>query len=174
MRTDAPARGALGITTILSITKIGFGEKGKPMFPYPTAMDVFVIICFGSVFAALLEFATITFIAAYINRYKANEEKEREALENLVKIINEKLKSSDTMNGILSNKLINKIQNTKEPSEEKEEKLEVTLEDSKSLEAIEIVDVEEEGVKLSPKGFIAQLKVHFDNLCNISITNTRR
>ena len=82
------------------------------MVNYPTAMDTFVIICFGSVFAALLEFAVINFITLYINRYKANEEKQREALEKLVKVVNEKLRPSDNLNGLLCNQLINKIQNS--------------------------------------------------------------
>ena len=134
------------------------------MVNYPTAMDTFVIICFGSVFAAMLEFAVITFISLYITRYKAKEEKEKEALENLVKIVNEKLKSSDTINGILCNELINKIQNADEPPDETDEPL-VILE-NRNLEAIEIIQVEEERTSkpLNPKGCEAQLKVHFDNL----------
>ena len=48
VRTDAPARCGLGITTVLSVTKIGFGGKGKPQVGYPTAMDIFVMICLGS------------------------------------------------------------------------------------------------------------------------------
>ena len=88
-------------THLRATTKIGFGEKGKPMVNYPTAMDTFVIICFGSVFAALLEFAVITFITLYINRYKAKEERQREALDKLVKVVNEKLRPSDNVNGLL-------------------------------------------------------------------------
>merc|ERR1712223_656629 len=81
VRTDAPARCALGITTVLSVTKIGFGGKGKPQVGYPTAMDVFVIICLGSVFAALCEFAILNFISVFMTRYKAEEEKVKEAQE---------------------------------------------------------------------------------------------
>ena len=47
VKTDAPARCGLGITTVLSVTKIGFGGKGKPQVGYPTALDIFVVICLG-------------------------------------------------------------------------------------------------------------------------------
>ena len=71
VKTDAPARCGLGITTILSVTKIGFGGgKGKPQVGYPTAMDVFVIICLMSVFAALCEFVVMNFISVTMTRLK--------------------------------------------------------------------------------------------------------
>ena len=80
VRTDAPARCGLGITTLLSVIKLGFGGgKNKPQVGYPTALDVFNIICLGTVFAALCEFAIINFISCYIARYKAEEEKRKEA-----------------------------------------------------------------------------------------------
>ena len=131
-------------------------------------MDTFVIICFGSVFAALLEFAIITFITLYINRYKAREEKQREALDKLVKIVNEKLRSSDNINGILSNDLINKIQNTEETSVDKEPTTTDTIENNKNLEAIEIIRVDDEisSKTLSPKGVLMQIKAYFTTLYN--------
>ena len=63
------------------ILSSGFGGKGKPQVGYPTAMDVFVIICLGSVFAALCEFAILNFISVFMTRYKAEEEKVKEAQE---------------------------------------------------------------------------------------------
>ena len=75
-------RCGLGITTILSVTKIGFGGgKGKPQVGYPTAMDVFVIICLMSVFLALCEFAIINFISVTLSRRKARELELKEAEE---------------------------------------------------------------------------------------------
>ena len=129
------------------------------MVNYPTAMDTFVIICFGSVFAALLEFAIITFISLYIGRYKAQEEKNKEALEKLVTIVNKKLKSSDNINGILCNELISKIQRVDEALPDKEEHKE-KLENNTNLETIEIIQVDDEKTSknLSHKGFRAQLK----------------
>ena len=56
VKTDVPGRCGLGITTVLSVAKIGFvGGAGKPMVPYATALDIFVIICFISVFASIVE-----------------------------------------------------------------------------------------------------------------------
>ena len=64
------------------MTKIGFGGgKGKPQVGYPTAMDVFVIICLMSVFAALCEFAIINFISVTLSRRKAREQELKEAEE---------------------------------------------------------------------------------------------
>ena len=83
VKTDAPARCGLGITTVLSVTKIGFGGKGKPQVGYPTALDVYVIICLGSVFAALCEFAIINFISVTMNRYKTQKEELKKAQEAL-------------------------------------------------------------------------------------------
>ena len=79
VKTDAPARCALGTTTVLSVIKIGFGGKGKPQVGYLTALDVYVTICLMSVFAALCEYAVISFLSVTMNRYKANQEKKREA-----------------------------------------------------------------------------------------------
>ena len=46
VKTDVPARVALGVTTVLSVTKIGFGGKGKPQVGYSTALDIYIILCF--------------------------------------------------------------------------------------------------------------------------------
>ena len=137
------------------------------MVNYTTAMDNFVIICFGSVFAALLEFAIITFISLYISRYKAAEEKQKEALDKLVRIVNEKLRSSDNINGILSKELLNKIQNTEETPVDKEHPT-CTIENNRNLEVIEIIQVDnEKSTKImSPKGFLVQIKAYFTVLYN--------
>ncbi len=45
VRADSAARCALGITTVLSVTNIGFTGKGiKPQVPYATALDMYVQI----------------------------------------------------------------------------------------------------------------------------------
>ena len=74
VKTDVPARVALGVTTVLSVTKIGIDGKGKPQVGYSTALDVYNIICFFYTFAALTEFAVINFIPKFIKRYKDREE----------------------------------------------------------------------------------------------------
>ena len=136
------------------------------MVNYPTAMDTFVIICFGSVFAALLEFAVITFITLYINRYKAKEERQREALDKLVKVVNEKLRPSDNVNGLLSNQLISKIQSFPNENTSNVEQVETSIENTKNLESIEIIQVDEEkSTKHNiPKGFKAQIKSYCTSL----------
>ncbi len=46
---------------------------------YSTAMDIYVILCFVSVFAALVEFACINFIDTFIKR-KAKDKKSNPTL----------------------------------------------------------------------------------------------
>merc|ERR1712032_1566134 len=74
VKTDTPSRTSLGIITILSVTKIGFGGKTKPKVGYSTALDIYNIICFAFTFAALFEFVLINFIGMFVQRYKAEEE----------------------------------------------------------------------------------------------------
>jgi uncharacterized membrane protein len=89
VKTDAPARCALGITTVLSVIKIGFGGKGKPQVGYPTAMDVFVVICLGTVFAALCEFAIVNFISVTMGRYRAEQDKIKEEADKAKELLDE-------------------------------------------------------------------------------------
>jgi hypothetical protein len=52
-----------GVTTVLSMTTIGFGGRAQmPRVPYATALDSFVIICFSFVFAVMIEYAAINFL----------------------------------------------------------------------------------------------------------------
>ncbi|XP_023344944.1 gamma-aminobutyric acid receptor subunit alpha-3 [Eurytemora carolleeae] len=67
---ETPARTQLGATTVLAVVTIGFGGKAKPQVGYATALDVFIIICFISVFTALIEFAFINFLDLFIRRLK--------------------------------------------------------------------------------------------------------
>jgi hypothetical protein len=48
----------------------------EPIFQvgYSTAMDIYVILCFVSVFAALVEFACINFIDTFIKREAKDKE----------------------------------------------------------------------------------------------------
>ena len=87
VKTDTPSRTALGIITILSVTKIGFGGKAKPKVGYSTALDIYIIICFFFTFTALLEFLVINFIGMFVQRYKAREE--AEAVEKEAKSVRE-------------------------------------------------------------------------------------
>ena len=70
------------------MTKIGFGGgKGKPQVGYPTAMDIYVVICLMSVFAALCEFAIINFISVTLSRRKEREQEMKEAEEKAKELI---------------------------------------------------------------------------------------
>lgn len=82
--TEIPARTSLGATTVLSVVTIGFGGKGKPQVGYPTALDVFIIICFVTVFAAMVEFAILNFVDTIIRRIK-KKDRERKTLASLIK-----------------------------------------------------------------------------------------
>uniref|UniRef100_A0A914WU10 Uncharacterized protein n=1 Tax=Plectus sambesii TaxID=2011161 RepID=A0A914WU10_9BILA len=58
----SPARVALGIMTVLSMSTIGFGLKSDlPKVSHSTALDIYILACFGFVFAALVEYAVINF-----------------------------------------------------------------------------------------------------------------
>ncbi|GLH14019.1 Gamma-aminobutyric-acid receptor alpha-2 subunit precursor, putative, partial [Gryllus bimaculatus] len=58
-----PARVTLGVTTVLSMTTMGFGGRAQmPKVSYATALDWFVILCFSFVFAVMVEYAVINFI----------------------------------------------------------------------------------------------------------------
>lgn len=85
VKTDVPARIALGVTTVLSVTKIGFGGKAKPQVGYSTALDIYIIICFFYTFAALTEFAVINFITIFVQRHKKKEEEIKDKKEKLQK-----------------------------------------------------------------------------------------
>ena len=55
---------------MLSIVTIGFSGKDKPQVGYATALDIFIVLCFMNVFAALVEFAIINFLDTLVRRLK--------------------------------------------------------------------------------------------------------
>ncbi|XP_068732853.1 glycine receptor subunit alpha-4-like [Montipora capricornis] len=57
-----PARTALGITTVLAMTTLLFGvQSSLPSVPYIKAVDLFMIVSFANVFAALVEYAIVNY-----------------------------------------------------------------------------------------------------------------
>jgi len=57
-----PARTALGITTVLAMTTLLFGvQSSLPSVPYIKAVDLFMIVSFFTVFAALVEYASVNY-----------------------------------------------------------------------------------------------------------------
>ncbi|XP_072191296.1 gamma-aminobutyric acid receptor subunit gamma-3 isoform X2 [Excalfactoria chinensis] len=73
-----PARTALGITTVLTMTTLStIARKSLPRVSYVTAMDLFVTVCFLFVFAALMEYATLNY---YSSCRKPNCTKKKKSL----------------------------------------------------------------------------------------------
>ncbi|XP_037805179.1 gamma-aminobutyric acid receptor subunit alpha-1-like isoform X2 [Penaeus monodon] len=82
-KKDVPGRVCLGATTVLSLTKIGFGGKtSMPKVSYPTSLDYFVILCFTFVFGAIVEYTMMHFLERSTNkRRKAMEQHQKEVEE---------------------------------------------------------------------------------------------
>lgn len=58
----SPARVALGIMTVLSMSTLGFGLRTDlPKVSHSTALDIYILSCFGFVFAAMVEYAVINY-----------------------------------------------------------------------------------------------------------------
>lgn len=56
------ARVALGITTVLTMTTISTGVRSSlPRISYVKAIDIYLVMCFIFVFAALLEYAAVNY-----------------------------------------------------------------------------------------------------------------
>ncbi|XP_069952401.1 gamma-aminobutyric acid receptor subunit alpha-6-like isoform X3 [Cherax quadricarinatus] len=88
-KKDVPGRVCLGVTTVLSMTTLGFGGRSAwPAVSYATALDYFVILCFAFVFAAVLEFACINFVERAAN-------KRRKKLEDLKHQITERIMAAE-------------------------------------------------------------------------------
>uniref|UniRef100_A0A8C9RCM3 Gamma-aminobutyric acid receptor subunit gamma-3 n=1 Tax=Scleropages formosus TaxID=113540 RepID=A0A8C9RCM3_SCLFO len=70
IKKDAtPARTALGITTVLTMTTLStVARTSLPRVSYVTAMDLFVTVCFLFVFAALMEYATLNYYSYTVRK----------------------------------------------------------------------------------------------------------
>ncbi|ODN04742.1 Gamma-aminobutyric acid receptor subunit beta [Orchesella cincta] len=70
-RNAAPARVYLGITTVLTMTTLmSSTNKALPKISYVKSIDVYLGTCFVMVFAALLEYATVGYLAKRIQMRK--------------------------------------------------------------------------------------------------------
>ncbi|XP_022905764.2 gamma-aminobutyric acid receptor subunit beta-like isoform X3 [Onthophagus taurus] len=75
------ARVALGITTVLTMTTISTGVRSSlPRISYVKAIDIYLVMCFVFVFAALLEYAAVNYTywgARAKKKTKKTKEEER-------------------------------------------------------------------------------------------------
>lgn len=64
-RDAAPARVALGITTILTMTTlISSTNTALPKISYLKSIDVYLVTCFVMVFASIVEYAAVSYIGS--------------------------------------------------------------------------------------------------------------
>nr|XP_020447736.1 gamma-aminobutyric acid receptor subunit gamma-3-like isoform X2 [Monopterus albus] len=77
IKSDAsPARVALGITTVLTMTTLStVARNSLPRVSYVTAMDLFVTVCFLFVFAAMIEYAMLNYYSNSIRRPPAKTQR---------------------------------------------------------------------------------------------------
>ncbi|XP_078576472.1 gamma-aminobutyric acid receptor subunit beta-3-like [Branchiostoma floridae x Branchiostoma japonicum] len=68
-----PARVALGITTVLTMTTLISGARATmPKISYIKAIDVYLITCFLFTFAALVEYAAVNFRSSRVKKRKVS------------------------------------------------------------------------------------------------------
>lgn len=73
------ARVALGITTVLTMTTISTGVRSSlPRISYVKAIDIYLVMCFVFVFAALLEYAAVNYTYWGARAKKKNVKKIKE------------------------------------------------------------------------------------------------
>lgn len=74
-RNASPARVALGVTTVLTMTTLMSSTNAAlPKISYIKSIDVFLGTCFVMVFAALLEYATVGYLGKRVAMRKARHE----------------------------------------------------------------------------------------------------
>lgn len=77
-RDAVPARVALGITTVLTMTTlISSTNASLPKISYLKSIDVYLVTCFVMVFASLLEYAAVSYLSNRQKRKAAVDSKRR-------------------------------------------------------------------------------------------------
>ncbi|XP_048585195.1 gamma-aminobutyric acid receptor subunit gamma-1 isoform X2 [Nematostella vectensis] len=75
---SAPARCALGITTVLAVGGFLTGQqRSSPVVSYVTSADMYILVCYVFVFCALLEYAVVHYFFVYekqIYRYQLQQQ----------------------------------------------------------------------------------------------------
>lgn len=74
-RNATPARVALGVTTVLTMTTLmSSTNSALPKISYVKSIDVYLGTCFVMVFASLLEYATVGYLGKRISMRKARNQ----------------------------------------------------------------------------------------------------
>ncbi|XP_078666424.1 gamma-aminobutyric acid receptor subunit pi-like [Branchiostoma floridae x Branchiostoma belcheri] len=77
-----PARVALGITTVLTMTTLMSGAQAQmPKISYIKAIDVYLVMCFLFTFFALVEYAAVNFVSSKMALKRKKQNKDVEKLE---------------------------------------------------------------------------------------------
>ncbi|KPJ20386.1 Gamma-aminobutyric acid receptor subunit beta-like [Papilio machaon] len=98
------ARVALGITTVLTMTTISTGVRSSlPRISYVKAIDIYLVMCFVFVFAALLEYAAVNYTywgARARKRAKLKNREQMSSSTSMEKALNAPVVSTLTMTTI--------------------------------------------------------------------------
>merc|ERR1739844_389695 len=90
------ARVALGITTVLTMTTISTGVRSSlPRISYVKAIDIYLVMCFVFVFAALLEYAAVNYTYWGARAKKKKKEKKMRDKEEKLMVSKAAVEESD-------------------------------------------------------------------------------
>merc|ERR1719412_3133450 len=91
------ARVALGMTTVLTMTTISTGVRSSlPRISYVKAIDIYLVMCFVFVFAALLEYAAVNYTYWGARAKKKKKEKKQKDKEEKERQMNSRAAVEET------------------------------------------------------------------------------